>query len=63
MFFGGYSREGDVDLDDEALVKLATPELRKIVGVRGEPRHAKVFRYVKANPPPIVGHLDRMKRV
>jgi oxygen-dependent protoporphyrinogen oxidase len=63
VFFGGYERESDVTVDDATMLATAKRDLGTVLGVRGEPKIARFFRYVKANPQPFVGHLDRMRRV
>ncbi len=62
-FLGGAGAEGLVDLDDAELVARARADLFELVGATGEPLFTRVHRYVKASPQPVVGHLDRMKRV
>ncbi len=63
VFFGGYEREADVTVDDATMLATAKRDLATVLGARGEPKLARFFRYVKANPQPFVGHLARMRRV
>jgi oxygen-dependent protoporphyrinogen oxidase len=42
---------------------LVRGELEGLLGIQGAPRFAKVSRYPKASPQPLVGHADRVARV
>jgi len=63
VFFGGYRREGDAALSDEELIRLGRSELHEVLGITAEPQVARVFRYPKSNPQPVVGHKDRLARI
>jgi oxygen-dependent protoporphyrinogen oxidase len=63
VFVGGPEHPDLVREPDEALVRVATSALREHVGLAGEPRLARVFRYARASVQPVVGHLDRIARV
>jgi len=59
-FVGGMRDPQALDLDDTALVSLVLREMRDIVGLRGDPVVARVFRWPEATPQMEVGHLARM---
>jgi oxygen-dependent protoporphyrinogen oxidase len=62
-FVGGSHDEATPSLGDAELIALVRGELEALLGIKGEPRFAKVFRYPKASPQPLVGHADRVARV
>jgi len=62
-FVGGSHDEATPSLDDAELIALVRGELEELLGIKGAPRFAKVFRYPKASPQPLVGHADRVARV
>lgn len=49
--------------NDDELVELAARELRRIMGSLGEPLWTRLFRYHRASPQPVIGHLDRLRRI
>ncbi len=63
VFVGGHRDPGALAATDEALVSLAREELGSLIGVRGVPMLARVFRYEQANAQPIVGHADRVRQI
>ncbi len=62
-FVGGAQDEATAELDDADLISVVRRDLGDLLGIRGEPRFAKVFRYRKASPQPLVGHADRVARI
>jgi oxygen-dependent protoporphyrinogen oxidase len=62
-FVGGSHDEATPSLGDAELIALVRGELEALLGIKGAPRFAKVFRYPKASPQPLVGHADRVARV
>jgi oxygen-dependent protoporphyrinogen oxidase len=63
--FVGGSR-GDVDVErtsDATVVRIAVSELRRLMGPLGEPKFSRVFKYVRTNSQPIVGHAARLERI
>jgi oxygen-dependent protoporphyrinogen oxidase len=62
-FVGGAHDEITPAKDDAELISLVRSELGALLGIQGEPRFAKVFRYPKASPQPLVGHADRVTRI
>jgi oxygen-dependent protoporphyrinogen oxidase len=61
-FFGGHGREQVLNKSDAELIAMAKQELGKIMGFKGEPVIAKVFRWRNANPQYEVGHLAKVAR-
>jgi len=61
VFLGGYSRPEVAGFTDADVVAVARREVVDVLGGRGEPTTAEVFRWTNANPQPIVGHLDRVR--
>jgi protoporphyrinogen/coproporphyrinogen III oxidase len=59
-FVGGVGREELVRLDDVVLVQLVREELGEILGITTAPLLARVYRWERANPQYLVGHLDRV---
>lgn len=63
-FLGGARAKVDVvGSSDEDLANVAKRALEQLMGKLGTPSFTRVFRYVDANPQPIVGHGARMARV
>jgi oxygen-dependent protoporphyrinogen oxidase len=60
-FLGGAGREHLVSLDDAALVQAVREELQAVLGITARPQLARVFRWEKANPQYLVGHLERVE--
>jgi oxygen-dependent protoporphyrinogen oxidase len=50
-------------LSDAEILKIVREELRSILGVRGTPDFAEVFRYPLAMPQYTVGHLERVNQL
>ncbi|HVY46193.1 MAG TPA: protoporphyrinogen oxidase [Minicystis sp.] len=63
IFLGGHRDPGVLDATDEELVALACKELEALLGVRARPAMSRVFRYERANPQPLVGHVERVMRL
>jgi protoporphyrinogen/coproporphyrinogen III oxidase len=59
-FVGGDGREDLVGLDDLALVQLVREELGAILGISTAPLLARVYRWERANPQYLVGHVERV---
>jgi protoporphyrinogen/coproporphyrinogen III oxidase len=62
-FVGGAHDEATPALEDAELVALVRGEIEALLGIQGAPRFAKVFRYPKASPQPLVGHADRVTHI
>lgn len=59
-FLGGTRAPSLVDQEDEALTEMAQADLRRLLGVNGQPTLVRVYRWVRANAQHTVGHLDRV---
>jgi protoporphyrinogen/coproporphyrinogen III oxidase len=59
-FVGGERHEHLVYLDDMALTQVVREELGAILGITTPPLLARVYRWERANPQYLVGHLDRV---
>ncbi|MHB1344640.1 MAG: protoporphyrinogen oxidase [Thermoleophilia bacterium] len=55
--------EDGTPLDERALVQRAERELAAILGVRVPPLWARAFRWDRAMPQYVVGHMDRVERI
>jgi protoporphyrinogen/coproporphyrinogen III oxidase len=60
-FIGGAGREEVLRLDDAALIRLVGEELGAILGITDAPILARVYRWERANPQYLVGHLERVE--
>jgi oxygen-dependent protoporphyrinogen oxidase len=59
-YVGGAGREAALERSDQELVALVRADLRHVMGVTEEPALARVFRWPRAMPQYLVGHLDRL---
>ena len=59
-FVGGVHGEELVWREDAALIQLVCEELGAILGVTAAPVLARVYRWARANPQYLVGHLERI---
>jgi len=57
-FVGGARQPALAALDDDALTRAVTGDIREIMGVRGEPVYTKICRWERAIPQYAIGHLD-----
>ncbi len=62
-FVGGPHNQAIMQETDESLVNIVTSELRSILGVKGEPLFARVFRWHQGMPQYTIGHLDRVELI
>ena len=62
-FIGGKKHPHLLEQTDAELIELALRELSRLMGLLGEPRLARVYRYVNASPQPTVGHPARLERI
>jgi oxygen-dependent protoporphyrinogen oxidase len=63
VFFGGIHDGAVVELADEALLALAQREMGGVLGLRGAPVLARVYRWPRGTPQMEVGHARRVARV
>jgi protoporphyrinogen/coproporphyrinogen III oxidase len=59
-FVGGVDREDLVWRDNAALIHLVCEDLGAILGITTAPLLARVYRWERANPQYLVGHLERV---
>jgi len=59
-FLGGVRRPGSVDGSDDDLVKRVHDEMAPVLGLRGSPVLARVYRWPSATPQIEVGHRQRI---
>jgi oxygen-dependent protoporphyrinogen oxidase len=59
-FVGGVRDPAALTLDDAALVRLVREEMGPLLGLRGEPLVARVYRWPEATPQMEVGHFARL---
>jgi oxygen-dependent protoporphyrinogen oxidase len=50
-------------LGDDQIVGIVRQELQKILGLRADPRFARVYKWKSAMAQYAVGHLDRLDRI
>ncbi len=63
-FVGGSRQDVDVEQTSEHhIVRVALDELRRLMGPLGDPRFTRVFKYVRTNSQPVVGHATRLERI
>ena len=59
-YVGGAGRDAVLERSDGELVEVVRADLRHVMGVTEEPILARVFRWPRAMPQYLVGHLDRL---
>ena len=62
-YLGGAGREAVLERSDQELVELVRADLRHVMGVTEEPVMTRVFRWPRAMPQYLVGHLDRLAAI
>lgn len=62
-FLGRAGQEEVVWLDDEALLRLIRAELADILGIWAEPILVRIFRWPRAMPQYVLGHLERLEAI
>jgi oxygen-dependent protoporphyrinogen oxidase len=62
-FVGGAHDEDVASLDEDRLIALVAGDLRDLLGIAGAHRFARVTRYIKSSPQPMVGHFERVARI
>jgi len=63
VFMGGAGRDAALAMSDATLISIAERELGKLVGTRGSPLFAHVYRHERASAQPVLGHEMRVQRV
>lgn len=62
-FVGGAGHEDAVLKQDPELLSQVRADLKRIAGIEAEPKTARIFKWIKANPQYEVGHEEKLKRV
>jgi len=62
-FIGGARDPDALERSDAGLVATSLEALRPVLGVRGDPLFARVYRFDRANAQHEVGHLDRVAKI
>ncbi|HEV2668466.1 MAG TPA: protoporphyrinogen oxidase, partial [Blastocatellia bacterium] len=62
-FIGGATDTEAIKLGDEELIRIVHNDLRKVLGVSGEPRRLPITRYERAIPQYVMGHAARVERI
>jgi oxygen-dependent protoporphyrinogen oxidase len=62
-FVGGATDPHALDLDDSRLTMTVIDELRSLLGIRGEPLFARIFRWPRGTPQYVVGHMARVRAI
>jgi oxygen-dependent protoporphyrinogen oxidase len=62
-FVGRAGDEAVTELADDELLTMVRTELRNTLGVDAAPVFHRVFRWARAMPQPILGHLDRVAAI
>jgi oxygen-dependent protoporphyrinogen oxidase len=62
-FFAGATAEKIWNFSDDEIIAMVRRELQQIVGVRGTPLFARVYRWKAAMAQYGVGHLERLERI
>ncbi len=57
---GRFGDERALQLDDDALLRAVLDDLRRHLGLRGEPTEVRITRWPRAFPQYLPGHLDRV---
>jgi len=63
VFVGGAANEDLVYQNDAEIIEMVREELKDIMGIVADPLFARVFRWKRAMPQYIVGHMERLKRI
>ncbi len=62
-FVGRAGREEAVELSDDDLLLLVRRELDEILGIKAEPLDARIYRWRRALPQYVLGHLERLAEI
>src|SRR5262249_34278556 len=60
---GGVHRGDVCDLSDDDLARAVHTEMKRVMGVTGEPVFREIVRWSRAIPQYVLGHTDRLARV
>ena len=62
-YAGGNGRDAILENDDDSLIKYVRDELQNMVGIKGSPLYAEVYRWDQGMPQYTSGHLDRLHKI
>ena len=62
-FIGGARNPDALEQSDADLVATSLTAMRPVLGIRGDPLFARVYRFDRANAQHEVGHLDRLAKI
>ncbi len=62
-FIGGDRTGGELEADDDGLVRVCREELRDIAGIAAEPLFSRVYRWRDSGPQYDVGHARRVEEI
>jgi oxygen-dependent protoporphyrinogen oxidase len=62
-FVGGAQNEDLVFLDNKEMIKMVQTELKDIVNIKAKPIFTKIYRWEKAMPQYVIGHIERIKKI
>jgi protoporphyrinogen/coproporphyrinogen III oxidase len=62
-FIGGATDPHAVELSDDELIRIVHADLRKVLGIEGEPLRLPITRYERAIPQYNIGHRARIAKV
>ncbi len=62
-FVGRAGREEAVELSDDDLLRLVRRELDEILGIGADPIDARIYRWRRALPQYVLGHLERLEEI
>jgi oxygen-dependent protoporphyrinogen oxidase len=60
---GGVHRGDILDWDDQTLLRAVTQEMRQVLAVQAPPAFSHIYRYPRAIPQYVIGHLARLQRI
>ena len=63
VFLGGAERPEQLELDDQALIDLATRELADLLGIEGRPELSRVVHWPRSMPQYHLGHVELVERI
>jgi oxygen-dependent protoporphyrinogen oxidase len=62
-FIGGATDPEAIKLSEEELIRIAHGDLKKVLGITGEPRRLPITRHARAIPQYVLGHAARVAKV
>jgi oxygen-dependent protoporphyrinogen oxidase len=63
IFIGGATDPEAIKLSDEELIRIVHGDLKKVLGVTGDPRRLPVTRHERAIPQYVIGHSARVAKI